>query len=275
MIPYARCRLILQITPRLSQKRWFCMNVRHFLGAITGTLAICFTAGDALQAGFQTKDVSTPPAAIVKGLVKFQGTVPKPIHIDMSADPKCAQLHPSGATAQDIEVAANGGLENVFVFVSDGLGERTFEPPQEAAILEQKGCVYRPHVLALQANQKLKVVNADTTTHNIHPEPNNNREWNQTQPPGVALSETFAREEIAIRVKCNIHPWMRSYIAVFKHPYFAVTGENGAFEIGNLPPGTYTIKAWHEKLGTATQKITIGAAETKTIEFVFRGEPGS
>jgi hypothetical protein len=130
-------------------------------------------------------------------------------------------------------------------------------------------------VVAVRANQELKVVNADPTTHNIHPAPNNNREFNQTQPPGMPLSVTFAREEIAIPVKCNIHPWMRSYIAVFKHPYFAVTGKDGTFEIGNLPPGAYTITAWHEKLGTAFQKITIGESETETVEFAFKAAPGS
>lgn len=249
---------------------------RHYLpGVIIGAFAICFAVGDSPRAGSRAGDVATPPVAIVKGVVKFQGTVPKPTHIDMSADPKCAQVHPTGATTEDIVADAHGGLENVFVFVSEGLGDRTFEPPQEEAVLEQKGCMYKPHVVGLQANQKLKVINADATTHNIHPVPNNNREWNQTQPPGLPISETFAREEIAIPVKCNIHPWMRSYVAVFKHPYFSVTGKNGGFEIGSLSPGSYTIRAWHEKLGTATQKITVGASETKTIEFVFKEAPGS
>jgi hypothetical protein len=136
-------------------------------------------------------------------------------------------------------------------------------------VLEQKGCQYKPHVLALQANQKLDVVNSDETTHNIHPSPNNNREWNMTQPHGMPLEKTFAREEIAISVKCNVHPWMKGYIAVFKHPYFAVTDKNGNFELKEVPPGTYTITAWQEKLGTQTQKVTVGATEA-TIDFAFK-----
>jgi hypothetical protein len=119
------------------------------------------------------------------------------------------------------------------------------------------------------------VVNSDPTTHNIHPSPNNNRELNQSQPPGTPFSMTFAREEIAIPVKCNIHPWMHSYIAVFKHPFFAVTGKDGSFEIANLPPGNYTITAWHEKLGTSFQKITVGDGESKTLDFVFKSQSGS
>jgi plastocyanin len=204
------------------------------------------------------------------GVVKFEGTVPKPSRIDMSADSNCVKAHPTPATTEDIVVGANGGLANVVIYVSDGLAGRTFQPPSQPAVIEQKGCQYKPHVLAMQANQKLDVVNNDETTHNIHPTPNNNREWNMTQPHGVPLEQTFAREEIAIPVKCNIHPWMRGFIAVFKHPYFAVTDKNGSFDIKDLPPGSYTITAWQEKLGTLTQKITIGAGESKTLDFVFK-----
>jgi plastocyanin len=167
-------------------------------------------------------------------------------------------------------VDSGGGLANVVVYISEGLAANTSQPPQESVTLEQKGCQYKPHVLAMQANQKLEIVNSDETTHNIHPTPANNREWNMTQPHGVPLDHTFAREEIAIPIKCNVHPWMRGYIAVFKHPYFAVTDKNGAFDIKNLPPGTYTIAAWQEKLGTQTQKITVGAGEDKTLDFSFK-----
>jgi hypothetical protein len=111
-------------------------------------------------------------------------------------------------------------------------------------------------------------------THNLHPVPINNREWNKSQFPGMHVEVTLAREEIAIPVKCNVHPWMKSYISVFKHPYFAITGKNGSFEFSNLPPGTYTIQVWHEKLGTATQKITVGPAATKQMEFVFKAQAG-
>ena len=220
-------------------------------------------------------DAAVASSSDIRGTVKFEGTVPKASRIDMSVDPKCARLHPGGASYQDVITDANGGLENVVVFVADGLDGRTFDPPTQAAIIEQKGCLYQPHVLAMRANQKLDVINSDTTTHNIHPIPANNREWNKSQPPGLPIEESFAREEISIPVKCNVHPWMRSYIAVFKHPYYAVTAKNGSFDLKDLPPGTYTLKAWHEKLGTATQKVTIGGAETKPVQFVFKAAPGS
>jgi plastocyanin len=208
--------------------------------------------------------------ASLSGVVKFEGVALKGTRIDMSSDPNCVKAHSTPVTTEEIVVDANGGLANVVVYVSDGLGTATFQPPAQPVVFEQKGCQYKPHVLAMQANQKLNVVNDDETTHNIHPTPNNNREWNMTQPHGMPLEQTFAREEVAILVKCNIHPWMRGYIAVFKHPYFAVSDKNGSFDLKDLPPGTYTITAWQEKLGMKTQKITVGAGEAKTLDFTFK-----
>jgi plastocyanin len=251
------------------------MKVDYLPIVIASLFALWVADGNSSRAGSAVNDRSASSSAVVMGTVKFEGTVPKPAHIDMSTDPQCAHVHPTGASAEDIVTNGKGGLANVIVFISGGLDKGTFDPPQEQAVLTQKGCMYQPHVLVVQANQKLEVVNADATTHNIHPAPNNNREWNKIQPPGVPLEENFAREEIAIPVKCNVHPWMRSYIAVLKHPHFVVTDKNGDFELKNLPPGSYTIEAWHEKLGTATQKITIDASENKTVEFVFKAPQGS
>ena len=210
-----------------------------------------------------------PPAegSSLSGVVKFEGTAPPPTHINMAQDPLCGATH---ATTEDIVTDGNGGLENVVIYISDGLVAATFPMPAEPAVMEQKGCQYHPHVLAMRAGQTLKVINADQTTHNIHPMPNNNREWNVSQPKGVDIERTFAREEISIPVKCNIHPWMHSFIAVINNPYFAVSGEGGKFEVKDLPPGTYTLTAWHEKLGTRMQKITVAAGEAKTVEFVFK-----
>ena len=252
------------------------MNMRFGSITIAAALAVCIAGAGISRAGSPAgAPLPSASGAVVKGVVKIQGAVPKPMPIDMSADPKCVQAHPGGAMTNDVMADSSGGLQDVIVYVSQGLGDAKFEPPTESAVIEQKGCMYKPHVVAVRANQELKVVNSDPTTHNIHPSPNNNRELNQTQPPGVPFSMTFAREEIAIPVKCNIHPWMRSSIAVFKHPFFAVTGKDGSFEIGNLPPGSYTITAWHEKLGTSLQKITVGESETKTVEFVFKAQAGS
>jgi plastocyanin len=242
------------------------MRRNYYLLILTMTVLALSVSGW-VSAGLAEPDDAQ---ASLTGVVKFNGTAPKPARIDMSADPNCAKAHPTPATTEDVVVGDNGGLANVVIYVSDGLTSHTFQPPQQPAVFEQKGCQYKPHVLAMQANQKLDVVNSDETTHNIHPNPNNNREWNMTQPHGMPLEQTFTREEIAIPVKCNIHPWMRGYIAVFKHPYFVVSDKNGSFSLKDLPPGTYTITAWQEKLGTLNQKITVGAGESKTLDFAFK-----
>lgn len=219
-------------------------------------------------------DANAAGSASVSGVVRLDGPVPKPGQIPIVGDPYCTKAHPTPMASEDIVADTKGDLQNVVVFVSDGLTEQNFALPQQAVQIEQKGCTYKPHVVAMRAGQMLRVINSDNTTHNIHPMPANNREWNKSQPPGLTIEETFARAEVAILVKCNVHPWMRGYVAVFKHPYFAVTGNGGNFDIKDLPPGTYTLQAWHEKLGTATQKITVGANESKAVEFVFKPRPG-
>ncbi len=243
------------------------MNRTQVFFSVVLISAVWISTPHPLKAGGPSPNTA---GATVRGSVRFEGKVPPAKAISMAGDPSCAQQHPAPVMAQEVMADAKGDLQNVIVFVSEGLGDRTFDPPSQPAVVEQKGCMYLPHVLAVRANQPLQLVNDDPTSHNIHPMPANNREWNKAEPPGSKLEEAFAREEIAIPVKCNVHPWMRGYIAVFKHPYFAVTGKDGAFDLGNLPPGTYTIKAWHEKLGTSTQTVTIGANETKEITFVFK-----
>ena len=244
------------------------MKANNLLSILALTLTFCVSASYTVKAGGPPTTVGT--GASLKGVVRFEGITPKPKLISMSADPSCAKQHPSPVWAQEVVTDSKGDLQNVVVFVAEGLGDRTFEVPTQPVVVEQKGCMYLPHVLAVQANQPLHMVNDDPTSHNVHPTPANNREWNKAEPPGSSVDEAFAREEIAIPVKCNVHPWMHGYIAVFKHPYFAVTGKDGSFDLSSLPPGTYTIKAWHETLGTSTQTIMLGANETKEISFVFK-----
>jgi len=246
------------------------MKLKNLSFAMILTIAVCISSPQVARAGTPAASPTVADAAIVKGVVRFTGSVPAAKNISMSADPSCAKQHSGPVLAQEVITDSRGGLQNVIVFVAEGLGDRTFDPPAEPVVIQQKGCQYQPHVLVVRANQRVEVVNDDPMAHNIHPTPTNNREWNKAQLPGAKLEEAFAREEVAIPVKCNIHPWMRGYIAVFKHPYFIITREDGSFQLPNLPPGTYTIKAWHEKLGTATQTVTIGTNETKELSFVFK-----
>ena len=205
-------------------------------------------------------------AASVSGTVKLDGAAPKAVKIDMAQDPAC-----KGANMSENVVASGGDLANVFVYVKEGLGNRTFDVPKEPVTLDQSGCRYLPHVLGVMANQDVKIVNSDPTTHNIHPTPKDNREWNESQPPSTApLNKNFAREEIMLPVKCNQHPWMKMYINVTKSPFYAVTGADGKFEIKGLPPGDYTLAFVHEKLGEQDQKVTLAAKDSKTVDVTFK-----
>jgi len=219
----------------------------------------------------QPAPAATPidPATVatVNGTVKFDGAAPKAAKIDMSQDPGC-----KGTNQAETVVVDNGDLANVFVYVKDGLGNRTFDVPKDAIVLDQKGCQYHPHVLGVMAGQTVQIKNDDPTTHNIHPTPKDNREWNESQPPSSpALEKTFAREEIMLPVKCNQHPWMKMYVNVVKSPFFAVTDKSGKYEIKGLPPGDYTLEFVHEKLGPPQDvKVTVGPKDTKTVDATFK-----
>jgi len=204
--------------------------------------------------------------ATINGTVKFDGTAPKPAKIDMSQDPGC-----KGPNEAENLVVDKGDLANVFVYVKDGLGDRSFDVPKDAVVLEQHGCRYHPHVLGVMAGQTVDIKNADPTTHNIHPTPKDNREWNESQPPSSPdIEKSFAREEIMLPVKCNQHPWMKMYINVVKSPFYAVTDKDGKYEIKGLPPGDYTLAFVQEKLGEQDQKVTVAAKESKTVDETFK-----
>ena len=192
------------------------MKTSRFILVFALTAIVWISGRRAVNAGSAaTSTVVTQSTASVRGKVKFEGSAPKAAPINMAADPSCAKQHPSPVLNQDVLTDANGDLQNVIVFIADGLADRQFDPPSQPAAIEQKGCMYVPHMLGLQANQPLEVVNHDPTTHNVHLMPTNNREWNKAEPPGAKVDEAIPREEVAIPVKCNVHPWMRSYVAVF------------------------------------------------------------
>jgi plastocyanin len=215
--------------------------------------------------------VDTATAGTIDGSVKLDGKAPVMRPINMSAEPYCQKANSKPVIPPEVVTGDGGALANVVVYVKDDMSKYSFNTPSEPVELAQQGCMYDPHIIALMAGQTLEVKNADQTTHNIHPMPRDNREWNKSQPPGAApIDDSFARAELAIPVKCNVHPWMKSYIFVFKDPYYAVTTKDGKFEIKNLPPGTYTIAAWQEKYGTQEQQVTIGPKESKEVSFTFK-----
>lgn len=209
----------------------------------------------------------------ITGKVSFDGTKPTPKNIDMSAVPFCTKAHAGQpAKTEDVVVNANNTLANTFVWVKSGLPDKTWQVPTNPVQLNQTGCMYVPHVIGVMAGQQIDIKNSDATNHNIHPQPQTNQEWNESQPPGTPdKMQSFPRQEVMIAVKCNIHPWMRSYIGVVSHPFFAVTGDDGTYTIKGLPPGTYTIEIVHEKYGKQEQQVTVGPKESKTADFSVKG----
>ena len=195
----------------------------------------------------------------------------------MSKDPYCVAQHKNNpAKLENVVVGNGGGLENVVLYISQGLSASAASAvPSQEPEFDQKGCMYEPHVMVVDAGQKYKVVTSDQTTHNIHPLPNpltGNIPWNESQPPGAPpIVKSWKAEEIAIPVKCNIHPWMHGWHVVVKGPY-AITDDNGNFTIKNVPAGSYTVTAWQEDLGTQTAKVTVAGGAAAKADFTFKGK---
>lgn len=217
--------------------------------------------------------VDTANAGGVKGSINYSGP-DGDTPIAMSADPTCASVHTTPVDTGKFLVK-DGKLGNVFVYVKTGLEGKSFPAPTEAKVLDQQGCLYHPHVMGIQVGQPLKIKNSDPTLHNIHAMPKTNAEFNQGQPiQNMEFDKTFDKAEIMVPVKCDVHPWMSSYVGVVEHPYYAVSGEDGSFNIDSLPAGTYTLEAWHEELGTATQQVTVAANQTAEVTFDFQPKTG-
>ncbi|MGE3958290.1 MAG: carboxypeptidase regulatory-like domain-containing protein [Vicinamibacterales bacterium] len=216
--------------------------------------------------------VDPATAADVKGTVTVEGSLPANEQIKMNADPVCARQVDGPQTMETYVLGPDGKtLGNVFVYVKDGLGDLVFEAPTTPAQIDQKDCRYHPHVFGIQVGQPLEIVNSDPTLHNIHAVAKNNREFNNGQPiQGMKTTHTFTSPEVMVPFKCDVHGWMNAYVGVMTHPFYAVTDASGAFTLKGLPAGTYTIEAWHEKLGAQTQTVTVAAKETKDVSFTFK-----
>lgn len=226
------------------------------------TLVLALAAGPALA------------ASAVTGTVTYNGKVPNLKPLDMAADPGCAAKH-KGPVASDVLVLGPGStMANVMVRVK-GPVTGAYTAPAQPAIIDQKGCHYEPHVLGVMVGQTLKLKNSDGLLHNVHALPKVNTPFNMAMPATRTEADTkFGKEEGMFLVKCDVHGWMTAYVGVFANPYFAVTGTDGKFSIANLPPGTYEIEAWHEKLGTKSGSVTVAADKPAKVDFTF-APPGS
>lgn len=215
--------------------------------------------------------VDPATAASVAVTVNFEGTAPAPVMMRLDGDPKCVAENGAGERADESILLGNGqALQNVFVYVTDGLSGYSFPIPTEPVLLDQDKCRYTPRVLGVRVGQPLAIRNSDPLLHNVRAEGKINQPFNMSTPiEGVSFNRTFATREVMVDVRCDVHAWMRAFVGVLEHPYFGTTGADGRVALNNLPPGTYTIEAWHEQLGVKTQQITIGARESKDVSFTF------
>jgi plastocyanin len=252
-----------------------------------GTVAIAFAAS-VVACGGGPSNTSAPPSAPagtpagqkvdtsvagkVSGTVVVDGAVPKNDPIKMNADPVCVRENKEPQFQATYVVGGDGkSLGNVFVYVKDGLGNYVYDTPTDKATIDQKNCRYHPHVFGVRVNQPIEIINSDPTLHNIHALPKGNSEFNTGQPiQGMKMTHTFDKKEVMVPFKCDVHSWMNAYVGVLDHPYFAVTKDDGKFELKDLPAGSYTIEAWHEKLGTQEVKVTLAEKESKEVTFTFK-----
>lgn len=254
------------------------MKRRRFVLAGSGALLAACGGGEAPKGEAKSgvpeyTKVDPATAASVSGKVRFSGKKPARRPIDMSGEEtECKRMHAGAVLAEDFVLNEDGTLANVFVYVSAGLEGKKFEPDTAPVAMDQTGCLFKPHVVGVRVGQPFVVANNDPVTHNVHPMPEKNREWNQGQPPGAPkIERVFMEPEVMIPVKCNVHSWMKAYIGVVDHPFFAVTGSSGTFELKGLPPGEYTIRAWHERFPAVEKKVTLAAGASEALELTFAG----
>lgn len=205
-------------------------------------------------------------AGVVTGTVSFKGTPPKFPALDMTSDPGC----PKKPEPADVVMLKDGRLANVFVYIKEGLPQGAFAPPSTPVVLTQKGCRYSPHIMGIMAGQPFTILNQDTADHNIHSMSSGNAPFNESQSPtDKPIVKAFKHPEMKIVLECDQHQWMRAYVDVMSHPYFAVSAVDGTFSIPDLPPGEYTLAAVHEKFGEQTVKIKVGPKESVKADFGF------
>ncbi|HYR96012.1 MAG TPA: carboxypeptidase regulatory-like domain-containing protein [Candidatus Binatus sp.] len=229
------------------------------------------------QSGCETPRTATPldraVAGRITGSVRFDGTPPPMKPITFGGDPQCAANH-AGPVLSGDAIVHDGRVENAFVYVKDGLGDRVFAAPDTPVTIDQAGCLYTPHVAGTQTCQPVQFVNSDPVLHNVHGTPSHSPPWNFGMAVrGSQRSVRVPSPEVMIDVRCDVHPWMRAYLGVLDHPYFAVTGADGQFTLADVPPGEYVVASWHERFGTREARVTVGAREAKDVSFTYAAQP--
>jgi hypothetical protein len=218
--------------------------------------------------------MAAAPAAAgpLSGSVRFEGTPPDRPTIYMTADPACDKVSPKGRPSDVLVIDQAGGIANVIVYVKSGLEEQAWPAPTDRPKIDQRGCVYTPHVIGVRVDQEIEISSADPTLHNVNARTSQNAPFNVALPGAdQKIHRSFNKPEVAVKLKCDIHPWMSAYVGVFDHPFFAVTGADGRYVLPSLPGGQYVIEAWHESLGTRSVKIEVDDKDPASLDFSFTG----
>ena len=250
------------------------------LPALVLTLSGCGSAGDggSVSVAPAESSAASPAAASaapagpvgrVTGTVLFEGAVPPPVRSAVKSFSECAIHHPAEVFTEDV-IVKDGKLQNAFVYVKAGAEGKAVPQVAGSALLDQKGCIYAPHVSGVRVGQEVVIKNSDVTLHNVHSHSSSNKAFNVGMPvQGMKIKKSFSAPEIMVKLTCDVHPWMKSYIGVLPHPWFAVSAADGSFEIKDLPPGTYTLEAWHETFGVRTQDVTVSSESPQEVTFSF------
>lgn len=222
----------------------------------------------------EKKTVDPAKTGSLMGRISFDGVAPTPKPISIKGNPECAMLHPGGTVASEELLVKDGAIQNAFIYIKQGLEGYEFAAPKEPVTVSNKECVYLPHVVGVQVGQPVEYRNEDATLHNVHAFPKINKGFNLGLPfANMKQTKTFTEQEIMVPLKCDVHPWMLGYVGVVRHPYFAVTGPDGSFDIKNIPAGEYEVEVWHEKLGAQSLKIKIEPQASETLNFTFKQAP--
>ena len=208
-------------------------------------------------------------AAVLTVNAGFEGAAPAAEKLKIDADQKCKLMHPDGLLSDEVVVNPNNTLKNVFVYVKSGLEGKKFDAPKTPVVFDQIGCHYNPKVFGVMVGQPVEIRNSDDTLHNVHALPANSTQFNLGMPiKGMKLTKSFAKPEVMVKIKCEVHSWMKAYAGVVDNPFYGTSGDDGSVKLADLPTGEYTLVAWHEKYGAKEQKVTV-ADKDQAVDFKF------